>query len=788
MQNDTRNLEHLNVHNMKLALAMICKASDEEAAVLDRCLDSFDGHVDGMFITITGKNKACEAVCKKHGAVVSTTTWENDFAKARNFSFAQVPNEYDFIVWADADDVVRGVEKIKPTIDENQGVDAFVFNYLYAFDQWGNPVVVHMKTRVVKNDGCVEWRGRLHEDFSEQREMQAKFVSGIEWLHITDGQRIEDSKARNVAVADAGARENPDDPRTYWNLGNAHKAAGDNVAALDALTRFLELSKSEEEKYVALARISEIHVAQGSMNRALDTIRTAIGMRPLYPDAHIASARILLALNRLHEARDACITGLQMEPPYHKIIVYNPRDYDLEPLKLLAEIYFQMSMPQLALTALRACQEITPKDENLSRLILRIEVEAKKAESAVAMVDKIKNLPDAELAAEFEKIDPEIRSHPTLTHLRNTRLIKRTSSGKDVVFFCGFTDEEWTPKTAQEKGIGGSEEAVIHLSSRLAKRGYNVTVYNNCGYKQLEFDGVVYRPFWEWNYRDKQDVVIGWRSPRVLDYEINADKVFLDMHDVVGAGEFTEARVAVATKIFFKSMSHRRLFPGIPDEKCVIVPNGIDSAVFSSEAVKEPGLIINTSSPDRGLKTLLNAFKRVREAVPTARLQWAYGWGVWDSVFSGDAERIDWKNDVIALAESIPGVEMLGRLGHGEVAEMYKRASIFAYPTAFYEIDCISARKAQAGGAWPIVTDFAALDETVQFGVKVKTDAEKENWGKPYQFDFSLQDERAVDEWVAACIHALQNPPTEDDITSMREWTKQFDWEVITDRWEKVLK
>lgn len=772
---------------MKLAAVLICKASDDEAIVLDRCLESLSRAVDGIFLTITGDNRACEEVGRKHGAVVSTMPWEKDFSLARNFALAQVPKEYDYWMWADADDVVRGIERLRDTIEANPGADAFVFNYLYAFDKWKNPVVVHMKTRVLRNDGCVEWRGAIHEDFHNVREIEAKFVEGIEWIHLSDDKRHEDSKRRNVDIAAGLAKADPSDPRTYWNLGNALKAAGKTAKSLAAFRKFMASSQSEEEKYIALTRISELFVADGKMSQGLDAIRQAIGMRPNYPDAHIASAKILFTMGRNHEAKDACMMGLQLPPPYHKIIVYNPRDYDLEPLKLLANIYMALTLPQLSLEALRACLEITPKDEDLKKLILRIEVEARRSEEVVALVSRIKDLPDSELEDALESVDAEYRSHPALTHLRNTRLIKTASSGKDVVFFCGYTEEEWTPETARTKGIGGSEEAVIHLSKRFAERGLNVTVYNNCGHMRKEFDGVKYRPFWEWNYRDRQDAVILWRSPKMLDYEINCDTVLMDMHDVVGDGEFTPQRIARMKKAMFKSKCHRGLYPQIPDDKCEIVQNGIVWDLFQEEGPRDPNLVINTSSPDRSLLTLLKAFSRVREAVPSARLQWAYGWGVWDSVFSGNEVRTDWKKEAIDLANSMEGVEMLGRVSHSDVAAMYRKAAVFAYPTAFYEIDCISARKAQAAGAWPVVTDFAALDETVSFGTKVRTDKSKENWGKPYKFDFGLQEERAVDEWVAACIDALRNPPSEESRKEMREWTRKFDWEATTDAWLKVL-
>jgi len=115
-------------------------------------------------------------------------------------------------------------------------------------------------------------------------------------------------------------------------------------------------------------------------------------------------------------------------------------------------------------------------------------------------------------------------------------------------------------------------------------------------------------------------------------------------------------------------------------------------------------------------------------------------------------------------------------------------ANIFAYPTAFYEIDCISACKAQATGALPVVTDFAALDETVKFGDKIKTDPALENWGKPYQFDYALMDESARKAWISATVSRLKNPMSEENRSGMREWTKKFDWDVIADQWDGIIR
>src|ERR1700693_836246 len=47
---------------------------------------------------------------------------------------------------------------------------------------------------------------------------------------------------------------------------------------------------------------------------------------------------------------------------------------------------------------------------------------------------------------------------------RNTEYLKRTSSGRDLVFYCGDTPHQWNPELFKRKGFGGSEEAVLYVT------------------------------------------------------------------------------------------------------------------------------------------------------------------------------------------------------------------------------------------------------------------------------------------------------------------------------------
>lgn len=772
----------------KIALAMIVKGDDEEAKALNRFLKKTRKYVDDAFITITQKNDKVEEVCKKHNCKISHFEWCDDFSKARNYNFSQVGNEYEYIMWADADDEIEGVDKIKELIKNNPDVDVFCFWYLYDFDEWGNPTVVHQKSRIVRNDGCVEWVGALHEDFIEKRKITIKFVEDIKWKHLKDEKRINNSKERNYRISRKMLEENPDEPRNYWNLGNSLYAVGKYNEAIEVLINFLERSSSLEEKYIANLRIAECFKILGLLKQALFYSRGAIGLKPEYPDAYHLTGEIYLDLGDFKNAKRNFEMGIDVLRRYgipkYSIIVFNPRDYDLRPLMGLARVYLATNMFNLAVEALRQCLKIVPKDKRIKELVKKMEKKEKQVDKIIEEFKKLEGEKDKEkIKKKIKEIPKDLQSHPFVCYLRNTYFIKKTSSGRDIVFVCDYTEKEWDYKIAMEKGVGGSEEAVINLSREFVKRGYNVTVYNNCGNKTKEYNGVIYKPYWSWNFRDKQDITILWRYPRYANYEINSEKVFVDLHDVIPEAEFTEKRLKKIDKIFVKSDFHRRLFPSIEDEKFVIIPNGIDISLFDIEVERDKYLLVNTSSPDRSLSALIEIFKKVQEKIPEVKLKWAYGWDIFDISHIGNQEAIAWKNLMINEIKKLKNFEILGRINHREVAKLYKKGNIFIYPTEFAEIDCISARKAQLAGCYPITTDFAALDTTIKFGDKIKSSKTKDNWCKAYQFDFAVKDEKMIDIFVDKIVEKIKNPVK--DREEMMKWGEEFSWEKIADKWIK---
>ena len=362
----------------KLALCIIAKPTKRESELLDRLLESVAKYVDSIYITITCKDSDNQkddvlSVAQKWKANVSYFEWINDFAAARNYNFSQVPKMYNsdlsenkdgisHIVWFDCDDVIEGGNQMKPAIEQFGHVDAFIMNYEYSFDEYDNCTTKHMKTRIVKNDGCVEWIGAVHEDFRPHRSLSSMLLTTVHVRHRTDNNRISAGSERNLEIALNQLETKPDDARSYWLAANAYIMANDYVKAKENYEKFLELSKSDEEKYIAWLRLADIQMSNKQPDIAVKSAMKAMILKPGYPDAWYKMADYWYQQGKYRHAKEVLENGMKCKIPVHTKIVYNPLDYTYNPWLLYAKTMIELNEDELAIVYLRKAYQMRPTD------------------------------------------------------------------------------------------------------------------------------------------------------------------------------------------------------------------------------------------------------------------------------------------------------------------------------------------------------------------------------------------------------------------------------------------
>ena len=182
--------------------------------------------------------------------------------------------------------------------------------------------------------------------------------------------------------------------------------------------------------------------------------------------------------------------------------------------------------------------------------------------------------------------------------------------------------------------------------------------------------------------------------------------------------------------------------------------------------------VIYTSSPDRGLDILLKLWPKVKEAVFDAELHNFYGWELFDMAYRNNPASMMWKEEVVKGLRQ-QDVYDHGRVPQEQLVSELKKSGIWAYPTYFGEINCISALKAQYYGCEPVVINYAALRETVQFGRKVEGD---------------IYEKETQEAFVRELIDALTNPMSDEKRSEMSTWAEQFKWSEVAKTWNELFQ
>lgn len=335
-----------------------------------------------------------------------------------------------------------------------------------------------------------------------------------------------------------------------------------------------------------------------------------------------------------------------------------------------------------------------------------------------------------------------------------------------------------------ERGLPGTEEAILYLSAELAALGADVSVVTGCGPMAGRHGGVSWIDQTAFE-GDEPDVAV-ITDPRHVGLFGARTRIFLWLH-VDHPQDQVLAVLDRLDKIMPLSRFSRSNYPAVPDDKVFVTRNGIVPEQFDQAVERQPFTLCYGSDYDRGLLAILELWPQIRHLVPEARLRVFYGWQVYDHKIetlraAGSPELPGWlaqKSRVTALMAQ-DGITHLGRIGHREVAAEFLRADVWAYPCQFPETSCITAMKAQAGGAIPVVVPLAALAETVVFGVRTSRLAA----------DFRHMDNALLVEFGNLLVSILRDRAQQEDWRPrMIDFARRhFAWATVAAEWHGAFE
>jgi glycosyltransferase involved in cell wall biosynthesis len=368
--------------------------------------------------------------------------------------------------------------------------------------------------------------------------------------------------------------------------------------------------------------------------------------------------------------------------------------------------------------------------------------------------------------------------------VNTTSYMREKLDKQHVVIYTGQSWEKWDWKKL-ETGIGGSENWVVYLAREFVKLGYRVTAFIDCETESVD-QGVKYLKYTEYPNYIEQNFIDFFISSRVTDpfsHKIRYGRNFVMIHDIwLLGGKEAKLYLPMVYKYICLSDWHRDFvsdYHGLSKEKISIVPHGVDFNRYNKKLERHPHRLIYSSSPDRGLDTLLYCFDFLKKDIPDLELHVFYGFYNWSEAIKvrNNPQELAWCNSIIEAMKK-PGVFDHGRVGQQELADWQMQSSLWAYPTDFEETFCITAIECQAAGLPIIASNYAGLKTTVKNSAMLLGNGTKgQSLTKEYR-----------EEFIKHCHDILTNKNTweywsQKSLNNVKKYT----WANTAKEWQKLF-
>ncbi|MFZ3471539.1 glycosyltransferase [Streptomyces sp. 4.24] len=295
----------------------LCMIVKNEAAVIERCLDSVRDLIDTWVISDTGSTDGTQDLVREAlrgiPGELHEEPWTN-FGHNRSLNIGHARGKADYLLLLDADLVLRRTGRLPPLT-----ADSYMLRH--------EGTTEYRIKRLVRAGLPWRYEGVTHEyltcDRPDENEQRPGIQENLDALVIedyADGGSRHDKFERDARLLGAELLRDPSNPRTVFYLAQTMRDMGDTAEAIRLYERRAAMGGWNEEVYFALLQAGVLNGESGDHPAALDALSRAWESRPARLEACYELASRLRLLGRHHTAH--AITSAVLDRPMPEDLLF----------------------------------------------------------------------------------------------------------------------------------------------------------------------------------------------------------------------------------------------------------------------------------------------------------------------------------------------------------------------------------------------------------------------------------------------------------------------------------
>lgn len=309
--------------------------------------------------------------------------WRDDFAWAREQSFALASDDVDWFFWMDDDDEIVGAANLRPlAYSAHESIDGFVMFYDYAQDEAGNNVCQLWRERLIRR-GTGRWVNAVHEVWITEKDGAPVNYMTVppEQVRFIHRRPLEARYAptRNLDIllgVEAAAKEKgePVDLRTRAYIGTELMAHGRIAEAVPYLENYLEdpSARPGDERSQVYHKLAICLRELGNPQAAAAVEHQALMERDDWTENAAGLMEAYHALGQPQRSLTWAKRVLELGMP-QSVLILNPLELQFLPLVRLAEANGALGNFEEAMGWAMKAATMRPGDPHIVSLMERLQ-------------------------------------------------------------------------------------------------------------------------------------------------------------------------------------------------------------------------------------------------------------------------------------------------------------------------------------------------------------------------------------------------------------------------------